>query len=101
MKNANNNDKNTNDRGGKQSKCNVKFPCKLCKNNHLTHLCPHMEYALRFIAQCPAVLTNPLPKNQNMNLRTNDPHCASGKDQNPSKSNTSHGCINMVRATRL
>ena len=44
------------------------------------------------------MLTNPLPHNQNMNLRTNDPHCSSGGDQNPSKANTGHGCINMVHA---
>ena len=49
-KNSNNNDKNTNARGDKQSKCKVKFPCKLCKEDHLTHLCPHMEDASRFIA---------------------------------------------------
>ena len=36
-----------------------------------------------------------------MNLRTNDPHCASGGDHNPSEANTGHGCINMVRATKV
>ena len=70
---------------------------KLCKEDHLTHLCPHMEDASRFIAQGPAVLTNPLPHNQIMNSRTNHPHCASSGDQNPSEANTSHGCISMVR----
>ena len=39
--NANNNDKNAHNAGGdKQSKRKVKFPCKLCKDDHLTHLCP-------------------------------------------------------------
>ena len=60
-----------------------------------------MEDASRFIAQGRAMLTNPLPPNQNMNLRTNDPHFASGGDQNPPESNTGHGCINMVRATKV
>ena len=60
-----------------------------------------MEDASRFIAQGPAVLTNPLPHNQNMNSRTNDPHCASGGDQNLPKFNTGHGCINMVHATKV
>ena len=69
--------------------------------HHLTHLCPRMEDALRFIAQGPTVLTNPLPHNQNMNSRTHDPHCVSGGDQNPSESNTVHGCINMVRASKV
>ena len=60
-----------------------------------------MEDALRFIAQGPSVLTNPLPHNQNMNSRTNDPHHASSKDQNRPKSNTGHGCINMVHDTKV
>ena len=65
--NANYNDKNARNVGGdKQSKRKVKFPCKLCKEDHLTHLFPHMEDASRFIAQVPTVLTNPLPNNQNM-----------------------------------
>ena len=42
--NANNNDKNgRNARGDKQVKRKVKFPCKLCKDDHLTYLCPHIE----------------------------------------------------------
>ena len=64
-------------------------------------MCPRMEDTSRFIAQGLAVLTNPLPHNQNMNSRTNDPHCASGGAQNPLESNTSHGCINMVCATKV
>ena len=36
-----------------------------------------------------------------MNSRTNDPHCASGGDQNPPEDNTGHGCINMVRPTKV
>ena len=42
-----------------------------------------MENALKFIAQGPAVFTNPLPNNQNMNSRTIDPSCASSVTQNP------------------
>ena len=102
MKNDNYNDNNTrNDGGDKQSKCKVKFPCKLCKEDHLTHLFPHMEYASRFIAQGLAMLTNPLPKNQNMNSRNIYHHCASGGDQNMSEANTSHGCINIVHAAKV
>ena len=100
--NANNNDKNTqNDGGDKKSKCKVKFPCKLCKDDHLTHLFPHMEDALRFIAQDPTVLTNPLPNNQTMNSRTVDPGFASGGNQNPLKANSGYGCINMVHSTKV
>ena len=56
--------------GTKKPKWKEKIPCKLCKNDHLTHLCPRMEDASKFIAQCPVVFTNPLPNNQNMNSRT-------------------------------
>ena len=36
-KNDNNNGKNAHDAGGdKQAKCKVKFPCKLCTEDHLT-----------------------------------------------------------------
>ena len=60
--NANTNDKNArNARGDKKSKRKVKFPCKLCKDDHLTYLCPRMDEASKFIAQGPTVLTNPLP----------------------------------------
>ena len=31
--------------GGKKEKKKVKFPCKLCHEDHLTHLCPLMEQA--------------------------------------------------------
>ena len=49
--NANFNDKNDHNAGGdKQSKRKVKFPYKLCKDDHLTHLCPRMEDASRFTA---------------------------------------------------
>ena len=60
-----------------------------------------MEDASRFIAHGLAVLTNPLPNNQNMNSRTIHPHCALGGDQNPSEANIGHGCINMVHTTKV
>ena len=43
------------------------------------------------------MLTNPLPHNQNMNLRTQDQF---GGDQDPPEA-SGHGCINMVRATKV
>ena len=60
-----------------------------------------MEDASRFIVQGPAVLTNPLPHNQNMNSRSHDPNSASGGDQNRPETSTGHGCINMVCATKV
>ena len=83
--------------GDKQAKCNVKFPCKLCKDDHLTYLCPRIDEASRFLTQVPTVLTNPLPHNQNMNSRTHDQY---GGDQDPSEGSV-HGCINMVHATKV
>ena len=87
--------------GDKQPKHKLKFPCKLCKDDHLTHLCPHMEDASKFIAQGLTMFTNPLPNNQNMNSRIVDPGCASGGAQNPSEVAPGHGCINMVKATKV
>ena len=60
-----------------------------------------MEDALKFIAQGPAMFTNPLPNNQNMNSRTVDPGCASSGAQNPSEVAPGHGCINLVKATKV
>ena len=43
------------------------------------------------------MLTNPLPHNKNMKLRTHD---QSGGDQDLPEA-SGHGCINMVRATKV
>jgi hypothetical protein len=32
-----------------KKKSRAKFPCMLCKGSHLTHLCPHMEEASKFL----------------------------------------------------
>ena len=79
----------------------MKFPCKLCKDDHLTHLFPRMEDASKFIAQGTTVFTNPSPNNQNMNLNTVDLGYASGGNKNPSEATSGHGCINMVRAAKV
>ena len=43
--------------GGKKKKKKVKFQCKLCHENHLTHLCPLMEQAQKLLkAQQLAIL---------------------------------------------
>ena len=47
------------------------------------------------------MLTTPLHNNQNINSRTIDPHYASSGDQNLSESNSDHGCVNTVRATKV
>jgi hypothetical protein len=38
----NNGKQNDNDGEGRKEKHKVKFPCKLCTNDHLTHLCPKL-----------------------------------------------------------
>jgi hypothetical protein len=32
-----------------KKKSRAKFPCMLCKGSHLTHICPHMEEALKLL----------------------------------------------------
>jgi hypothetical protein len=38
---------------GKKEKRKVKFPCKLCIDDHLTHLCPKLEEAARILSLPP------------------------------------------------
>ena len=95
--NASNNNKNSQNAGGdKQAKHKVKFPCKLCKEDHLTYLCPRIDEASILLAQGPAVLTNPLPHNQNMNSKSHDQ-----SSENDPPETSSHGCINMVHAAKV
>ena len=55
-----------------------------------------MDEASKFIAQGLAVLTNPLPHNQNMNSKSHD---QSSDDDPPEGSGC--GCINMVCAAKV
>jgi hypothetical protein len=49
-KDDHNNDKSNNNVGeGNKEKRKVKFPCNLCKEDHLTHLCPKIEEASSLI----------------------------------------------------
>lgn len=52
--------------GGKRERGKVKFPCKLCTGNHLTHHCPRMDEALRLLKESEDAhqqlpLTSPKP----------------------------------------
>jgi hypothetical protein len=43
----------------------VRYPCKLCMEDNLTHLCPRLVEAQSFVTQQqPAVLTNPFQHGQ-------------------------------------
>ena len=57
--------------GRNESKKKVKFPCKLCSGDHLTHLYPKIQDAHRLLGQqgassSQAVLTNPFPQGQQL-----------------------------------
>jgi len=54
----------------------VKFPCKLCNGDHLTHLCPKIQDAQRLLVQqgsssSQVVLTNPFPQGQQLLVDAN------------------------------
>ena len=52
--------------GGKKEKKKVKFPCKLCQEDHLTHLFHLMDQARKLLkSQQLAVLKDPFPQGQN------------------------------------
>ena len=61
---------------GQKDKKKVKFPCKLCAGDHLTHLCPKIQDARCLLAQegsssSRAVLTNPFPQGQQLVVGAN------------------------------
>jgi hypothetical protein len=59
-----NNEKMKNNVGeGKRERRKVKFPCKLCTDDHFTHLCPKLAEVARLLSLLPVVLTNPFPHN--------------------------------------
>jgi hypothetical protein len=75
----------------------VKFPCKLCTDDHLTHLFPKLEEVVRILSQPPVVLTNPFPHNQHMaSISSNVKNAASG-NQNPLAHEGGCLCVNMVK----
>jgi hypothetical protein len=74
----------------------VKFPCKLCTDDHLTHLCPKLAEDRRLLSLPHIVLANPFPHNQHMaSISSNDKNIAGGS-QNPLLQDDNHLCIIMV-----
>ena len=97
----NNNKPKDKDNNGKQKdkdkeKHKVKFPCKLCTDDHLTHLCPKLAEAARLLNLPPVVLTNPFPHNQHLASSYSNAGNAPGGSQNPLSQDGDHVCINMV-----
>ena len=69
---------------GPKEKKKVKFPCKLCTGDHLTHPCPKIQDAQRLLAQqgsssSQVVLTNPFPQGQQLVVGTNQNTGASSR----------------------
>jgi hypothetical protein len=94
-----NNDRSNNNVGeGKKEKRKVKFPCKLCIDDHLTHLCPKLEEAARFLSLLPALLTNPFPHNQHMASSSFNVENATSGNQNPPVHEGDRLCVNMVKS---
>jgi hypothetical protein len=64
-----NGDKKSNDNvgGNNTEKWKVRYPCNLCMEDHLTHLCPRLAEAQKFVTQQQqAVLTNPFQHGKNL-----------------------------------
>jgi hypothetical protein len=81
--NGNNEKSNNNVGEGKKERQKVKFPCKLCTNNHLTHLCPKIVEATRLLSLLPAVLTNLFPHNHQMASSSSNAENEASGSQNP------------------
>jgi hypothetical protein len=67
---------------GKQERHKVKFSCKLCIDDHLTHLCLKLVEAVRLLSLPPVFLMNPFPHNQNLALSSSNPGNVVGGSKN-------------------
>ena len=76
----------------------VKFPYKLCTDDHLTHLCPKLVEPARILNLPPVVLTNPFPHNQHLASISSNAGSVPHGGQNPPPQYGDHVCINMVDA---
>jgi hypothetical protein len=61
----------------------VKFPCKLCTDDHLTHLCPKLTEVARILNLLSVVLINPFPHNHHLASSSSNAGNAHGGSQNP------------------
>jgi hypothetical protein len=75
----------------------VRYPCKLCAEDHPTHLCPRLAEAQKFVTQQQqVVLTNPFQHGQNLTQASTS---AEGGSQEtcPPLNNSSSVNVYMVR----
>jgi len=79
----------------KNEKRKVKFPCKICTNNHLTHQFPWLEEAQKlFTQQHPVVLTNPFPQEKNMAQYSSSMNAPGGNQGAPAP-NSNNGAMKI------
>jgi hypothetical protein len=76
----------------------VKFPCKICTYDHLTHLCPKLAEDVRLLSLPLVVLTNPFPHNHHMASSSSNVENVASGSQNPLTQDSAHLCINMVNS---
>jgi hypothetical protein len=99
LKDNGNNEKTNNNVGkGKKERRKVKFPCKLCIYDHLTHLFHKLVEAARLLSLPPAVLTNSFPHNQHMVWSSSNAGNVACGSQNPLTQYNDRLCINMVNS---
>jgi hypothetical protein len=96
--NDNNEKSNNNASEGKKERRKVKFPCKLCTDDHLTHSLPKLVEYARLLSLPPVVLTNPFPHNQHIASSSSNARNASSGIQNPPAQDNDLLCINMVKS---
>jgi hypothetical protein len=96
--NGNNERMNNNVREGKKERRKVKFPCNICIDNHLTHLCPKLAEVASLLSLPPIVLTNPFPHSQHMDSSSSNSRNVVSGSQNPPTQYSDHLCINMVKS---
>jgi hypothetical protein len=89
---------NNNVAEGKKERCKVKFPCKICTNAHLTHLCPKLVEDARLLSLSLAVLTNPFPHKHHMASSSSNVINVTGGGQNPLAQDYDYVCIHMVNS---
>jgi hypothetical protein len=96
--NGNNEKSNNNVGEGKKETWKVKFPCKLCIDDHLTYLCLKLAEAARILSLPPTMLSNPFPHNKHMALSSSNAKNVVSGSQNPLTQDGDNLCIHMVKS---
>jgi hypothetical protein len=82
---------------GTTEKWKARYPCNLCAEDHLTHLCPRLAEAQKFVTQQQqAVLTNPFQHGQNLTQASTSSEGGS-QETCPPPNNSSSANVYMVR----